>query len=81
LVTNALRYVSASDEDVRFRLGRAEGGALWMEVEDATCDLPHMRETDTISGAGRGLFIVGQFCRCWGVRPLAGNVGKVVNPS
>ncbi|MFC4908484.1 hypothetical protein [Actinomadura gamaensis] len=36
-----------------------------------------MRRAETISEAGRGLFIVDQFCRC-GVRPLAGNVGKVV---
>lgn len=78
LVTNALRYASALDDDVTLRLGRTEDGALWMEVQDATYDLPHMQETDTISEAGRGLFIVDQFCRCWGVRPLAGNVGKVV---
>ncbi|MFC5748808.1 ATP-binding protein [Actinomadura rugatobispora] len=78
LVTNALRYASASDGDVTFRIGRTEDGALWMEVQDATCDLPHMQESDTISEAGRGLFIVDQYCRCWGVRPLAGNVGKVV---
>ncbi|MCP2337964.1 hypothetical protein [Actinomadura rupiterrae] len=37
-----------------------------------------MRRAETISEAGRGLFIVDQFCRCCGVRPLAGNVGKVV---
>ncbi|XRQ09607.1 ATP-binding protein [Actinomadura welshii] len=78
LVTNALRHASASDGDVTFRLGRTEDGALWMEVQDATCDLPHMQETDTVSEAGRGLFIIDQFCRCWGVRPLAGNAGKVV---
>jgi anti-sigma regulatory factor (Ser/Thr protein kinase) len=78
LVTNALHYASGSDGDVTFRIGRTEDGALWMEVQDATCDLPHMQESDTISEAGRGLFIVDQFCRCWGVRPLAGNVGKVV---
>lgn len=78
LVTNALRYASTSDDNVTLRLGRTEDGALWMEVQDATCDLPRMQETDPISEAGRGLFIVDQFCRCWGVRPLAGNVGKVV---
>jgi hypothetical protein len=39
LVTNALRYASASDDDV---------------------------------------FIVDRFCRRWGVRPVAGNAGKVV---
>jgi anti-sigma regulatory factor (Ser/Thr protein kinase) len=78
LVTNALRYASASDDDVTFRIGRTDDGALWMEVQDATCDLPCIRRADTISEAGRGLFIVDRFCRCWGVRPLAGNTGKVV---
>jgi anti-sigma regulatory factor (Ser/Thr protein kinase) len=78
LVTNALRYASASDDDVTFRIGRTDDGALWMEVQDATCDLPCIQRADTISEAGRGLFIVDQFCRCWGVRPLAGNTGKVV---
>jgi anti-sigma regulatory factor (Ser/Thr protein kinase) len=78
LVTNALHYASASDGDVTFRIGRADDGALWMEVQDATCDLPCIQRADTISEAGRGLFIVDQYCRCWGVRPLAGNAGKVV---
>ncbi|GAA2139207.1 ATP-binding protein [Actinomadura napierensis] len=78
LVTNALRYASASDDDVTFRIGRAEDGALWMEVQDATCDLPCIQRADTISEAGRGLFIVDQFTRCWGVRPVAGSAGKVV---
>ncbi|MGI5326585.1 ATP-binding protein [Actinomadura nitritigenes] len=78
LVTNALRYASASDDDVTFRIGRDEDGALWMEVQDATCDLPCVQRADTISEAGRGLFIVDQFCRCWGVRPVAGKAGKIV---
>ena len=78
LVTNALHYASASDDDVRFRIGRTDDGALWMEVQDATCDLPCLQRADTISEAGRGLFIVDRLCRCWGVRPLAGNGGKVV---
>lgn len=78
LVTNALRYASVSDDDVRFRIGRVDDGALWMEVQDATCDLPRMQRADTISEVGRGLFIVDQYCRCWGVRPLAGQAGKVV---
>ncbi|GAA2160253.1 ATP-binding protein [Actinomadura napierensis] len=78
LVTNALRYASASDDDVTFRIGRTDDGTLWMEVQDATCDLPCMQRADTVSETGRGLFIVDQFCHCWGVRPLAGNTGKVV---
>lgn len=78
LVTNALRYASTSDDDVTFRIGRTDDGALWMEVQDATCDLPRLQRADTISEVGRGLFIVDQFCRFWGVRPLADDVGKVV---
>ncbi|NVI86718.1 ATP-binding protein [Actinomadura sp. BRA 177] len=78
LVTNALRYASEKDGDVTLRLDRTEDDALWMEVQDATCDLPHVQETDMVSEVGRGLFIVGQFSRRWGVRPLAGQAGKVV---
>ncbi|SNR98156.1 ATP-binding protein [Actinomadura mexicana] len=78
LVTNAFCHASASDDDVTFRIGRTDDGALWMEVQDASCDLPRIQRADTVSEVGRGLFIVDQFCRCWGVRPLAGNAGKVV---
>ncbi|MEU9021418.1 ATP-binding protein [Actinomadura sp. NPDC048394] len=78
LVTNALRYASASDDDVTFRIGRAEDGALWMEVQDASCELPCVQRADTVSEAGRGLFIVDRLTRCWGVRPVAGSPGKVV---
>ncbi|WP_051713081.1 ATP-binding protein [Spirillospora albida] len=78
LVTNALRYGSASDDDVILRLGRAKDGTVWLEVQDATPDTPHMRAADTTSESGRGLFLVDQFARNWGVRPLAGDAGKVV---
>ncbi|TDD61948.1 hypothetical protein E1293_44475 [Actinomadura darangshiensis] len=78
LVTNALRYASEKDGDVMLRLDRTEDDALWMEVQDATSDLPHVQEADMASEVGRGLFIVDQFSRRWGVRPLAGKAGKVV---
>ncbi len=78
LVTNALLYASEKDGDVILRLDRTEDDALWMEVQDATCVLPHVREADMVSEVGRGLFIVDQFSRRWGVRPLAGKAGKVV---
>jgi anti-sigma regulatory factor (Ser/Thr protein kinase) len=79
LVTNALQHAaSATDEDVILRLSRTEDDALWMEVQDAACGLPHMLEADTTSETGRGLFIVDQYARCWGIRALADNVGKVV---
>ncbi|WP_067466142.1 ATP-binding protein [Actinomadura macra] len=78
LVTNALRYASAPDDNVILRLIRTEDGVLWMEVQDATYDLPHIQATHVNSEAGRGLLIVDQLCRYWGVRPLAGNIGKIV---
>ncbi|MWA04269.1 hypothetical protein F8568_037190 [Actinomadura sp. LD22] len=78
LVTNALRYASASDGDVTFRIGRVEDGALWMEVQDASCGLPCVQRADTVGEAGRGLVIVDRFTRCWGVRPVGGGAGKVV---
>ncbi|MFG1851428.1 ATP-binding protein [Actinomadura geliboluensis] len=78
LVTNALRYASEKDGDVTLRLDRTEDGALWMEVQDATNDLPRMLETDAVSETGRGLFIVDQYARCWGIRALAEDAGKVV---
>lgn len=78
LVTNALRYASEEDGDVTLRLGRTEDDALWMEVQDGTCELPQVQEGDMLSEVGRGLMLVEQVSRCWGVRPLAGKAGKVV---
>jgi anti-sigma regulatory factor (Ser/Thr protein kinase) len=79
LVTNALRHTSsATDDDVILRLSRTEDDALWLEVQDAACDLPHLLVADTTSETGRGLFIVDQYARRWGIRALAGNAGKVV---
>ncbi|TDC85125.1 ATP-binding protein [Actinomadura sp. 7K507] len=79
LVTNALQHgTSETGDDVILRLSRTEDDALWMEVQDAACGLPHMLAADTTSETGRGLFIVDQYARCWGIRALADNVGKVV---
>ncbi|MBB4772084.1 ATP-binding protein [Actinomadura livida] len=78
LVTNALRHASEKDGDVTLRLGRTEDDALWMEVQDVTCELPHVQQADMVSEVGRGLLIVEQLSRCWGVRPLANNAGKIV---
>ncbi|MEO3826038.1 ATP-binding protein [Actinomadura sp. B10D3] len=79
LVTNALQHgTSVTDNDVILRLSRTEDDALWMEVQDAACALPHMLAADTTSETGRGLFIVDQYARCWGIRALADNAGKIV---
>lgn len=76
LVTNAIRH--ATGNDVIVRLARTERGALRLEVEDASCDVPCVQEAEPIGESGRGLLIVEQFARHWGVRPLAGGAGKVV---
>ncbi|MFG1857012.1 ATP-binding protein [Actinomadura geliboluensis] len=79
LVTNALQHATSDrDEDVILRLRRTEDDALWMEVQDAACGLPQMLAADTTSETGRGLFIVDQYARCWGIRALADDAGKVV---
>jgi len=79
LVTNALQHAaSETDDDVILRLSRTEDDALWMEVQDAACSLPHMLAADMTSETGRGLFIVDQYARYWGIRALAENAGKIV---
>ena len=78
LVTNAVRYASTADDEVTVRLGRLEDGALWLEVQDSTTDIPRIVDAGLTSESGRGLFVVEQFARYWGVRPLAHQAGKVV---
>ncbi|RAY12421.1 ATP-binding protein [Actinomadura craniellae] len=78
LVTNAIRYGTTADDEVTVRLSRADGGALWLEVQDTSGDVPHVCAADANSESGRGLFIVERVARHWGVRPLAGGAGKVV---
>ncbi|MEU8342069.1 Anti-sigma regulatory factor (Ser/Thr protein kinase) [Actinomadura meyerae] len=79
LATNALQHAaSVSGDDVVLRLSRTEDDALWLEVQDASCGLPHMLAADAPSETGRGLFIVDRYARCWEIRDLAGNAGKVV---
>lgn len=78
LVTNAIRYGTTPKDDVTLRLSRTDDGALWLEVQDASCDVPCIQKAELTSESGRGLFGVDQFTRHWGVRPLADNVGKVV---
>ncbi|GAA4238684.1 ATP-binding protein [Actinomadura meridiana] len=78
LVTNALRYATTADDEVIFRIGRTDANVVWIEVQDATCDMPRLEHEDLNGESGRGLFVVEQLTRCWGTRPLAGNVGKVV---
>ncbi|WP_433467942.1 ATP-binding protein [Spirillospora sp. CA-128828] len=78
LVTNAIRYATTADDEVIFRIGRTGDGAVWVEVQDSVCDMPRIQSADVNDESGRGLFVVERFTRCWGARPLAGDVGKVV---
>ncbi|MEW2353603.1 ATP-binding protein [Spirillospora sp. NPDC029432] len=78
LVTNAIRYASAVDDDVTVRLGRLDDGALWLEVQDSSSEIPRIVDAALTSESGRGLFVVEQFTRYWGVRLLADRAGKVV---
>lgn len=78
LVTNALRYATTTDDEVIFRIGRTGAGVVWVEVQDSTCVMPRIEAADLYGESGRGLYVVEELTRCWGFRPLAGNVGKVV---
>lgn len=79
LVTNAVRYASAAEDDeVTVRIGLLDDGALWLEVQDSGTEVPYVVDAALTSGSGRGLFIVEQVTRYWGVRPLADRAGKVV---
>ncbi|GGV16346.1 ATP-binding protein [Actinomadura cremea] len=77
LVTNAIRHTTGVD-DVTFRIGRNEDGSLWMEVQDSLWEEPRVQRADLDGESGRGMFVVEQYTRYWGVRPLSGNTGKVV---
>jgi two-component sensor histidine kinase len=78
LVTNAIRYGSTADDEVTLRLDIADDGALWVEVQDSTSDMPRVQMADPTAESGRGLFVIETLARHWGVRPLANNAGKVV---
>jgi two-component sensor histidine kinase len=60
LVTNAIRYATTADDNVTLRLSRTDDGALWLEVQDATCDMPRIRTGEPTSESGRGLLVVEQ---------------------
>lgn len=78
LVTNAIHHGTAIDDDVTVRLGVHGDGALWLEVQDTNSAQPTVQEPDLTSESGRGLYIVEQVVRRWGVRPSTEGAGKVV---
>ncbi|MFI2200385.1 SpoIIE family protein phosphatase [Streptomyces sp. NPDC020192] len=72
LVTNAIRY---GGEPISLRL-LLNGDSLICEVADGSSTSPHLRRAATTDEGGRGLFLVAQFARRWGVRYTAR--GKVI---
>ncbi|MFF9208881.1 MULTISPECIES: SpoIIE family protein phosphatase [unclassified Streptomyces] len=72
LVTNAVRY---GGEPIRLRL-LYDRDSLICEVADGSSTSPHLRRAAATDEGGRGLFLVAQFARRWGVRYTAR--GKVI---
>jgi PAS domain S-box-containing protein len=66
LVTNAVRYSSGP---VELRLIR--DSTLICEVSDPSGATPQLRHAETEDEGGRGLYLVAQLSRRWGMRPLA----------
>ncbi|MCQ4079515.1 SpoIIE family protein phosphatase [Streptomyces sp. RB6PN25] len=62
LVTNAIRHARGP---IRLRLIRDR--ALTCEVSDGSSSAPHLRHARTTDEGGRGLFLVAQLTRRWGV--------------
>jgi anti-sigma regulatory factor (Ser/Thr protein kinase) len=63
LVTNAIRY---GTPPVQLRL--IKDRTLTCEVHDSNSLAPRLRHAKTIDEGGRGLFIIAQLARNWGVR-------------
>lgn len=64
LVANALRHAGTG---VRLRLAWQDDGVR-VDVADGSRRTPRPRLPDTVGEAGRGLFLVDQLARDWGVR-------------
>lgn len=69
LVTNAVVHGGAP-ANVAFYVDRkADGGLLFIEVEDAGGALPEARDADEQALDGRGLLIVEMLADDWGIEP------------
>ncbi|MFH8386897.1 ATP-binding protein [Kitasatospora sp. NPDC018058] len=77
LVSNAVQHARVPGRliFVRFEM---EPGLLRIEVHDASQRIPTMRTTGDEDESGRGLRLVDQLAKEWGVRPREGGVGKSV---
>ncbi|SCK13539.1 SpoIIE family protein phosphatase [Streptomyces sp. WMMB 322] len=71
LVTNAIRY---GQSPIRLRL--IHDRELICEVSDTGIAAPHLRPAGLMDEGGRGLLLVAQLCRRWGVR--YGAQGKTI---
>lgn len=65
LVSNAVRHAGTP---IRLVL-RVRDGRVSVEVTDGASDPPRPRLAEPDSEAGRGLFLIDQLARDWGVRP------------
>ena len=65
VVTNAVRHTT-SDIDLGIRTTRT---SVRVEVEDGSRSVPVRCDVEPLADAGRGLVIVGELARQWGVEP------------
>lgn len=65
LVSNAVRHAGTP---VRLTL-RLDDGRVRVEVSDGAAGTPRPRLAEADSEAGRGMFLMDQLARDWGVRP------------
>jgi anti-sigma regulatory factor (Ser/Thr protein kinase) len=66
LVTNAVRHGKEPARLTVYTDRAADGGLLFIEVEDAGVDVPEMRDADDGDEDGRGLMIVEAMSEDWG---------------
>lgn len=74
LATNAVLHAGSDGFSVALRL--LEDGALRVELTDASVRPPRQRDYGTSATTGRGIALVDQLAREWGVAPRPG--GKTV---
>ncbi|MFF2144454.1 MULTISPECIES: ATP-binding protein [unclassified Kitasatospora] len=77
LVTNAVQHARVPGRLIFVRFGM-EPGLLCIEVHDASRRIPTMRAAGNEDESGRGLRLVDQLAKEWGVSPREGGVGKAV---